>query len=129
MSDQEHQDPSLRTPAPDSGVEDVGSRALSEALGSSFFFVKIVMAVLVIIFLVSGAVKVDPGERAVVLRFGKVQGEGEARLLGPGLHFAFPPPIDEVVKIPIGQIQAATSTVGWYAVTPEQEVAGAPPQA
>lgn len=129
MSDQEHQHPAPTTPAPDSVVEDVGSRALSEALGSSFFFVKIVMAALVIIFLVSGAVKVDPGQRAMILRFGKVQGEGDARLLGPGLHFAFPPPIDEVVKIPIGQIQSATSTVGWYAVTPEQEVAGVPPPA
>jgi membrane protease subunit HflK len=42
-------------------------------------------------------------------------------LLSSGFHFAFPAPIDEVVKIPITQIQSVNSTVGWYASTPEQE--------
>ena len=110
-------------------MQDVGSRALSEALGSSFFFVKIVMVVLVVVFFTSGAVKVDPGERAVILRFGKPTGKGGAQLLEPGLHFAWPPPIDEVVKIPIGQIQSVTSDVGWYATTAEMEVAGTEPPA
>lgn len=120
--------PASKAPAPDSGVEDVSSRALAEALGSSFFFVKIVMVVLIIIFFASGAVTVGPQERAVILRFGKLQGKGQAQLLGPGLHFAFPPPIDQVVKIPIGQNQTTLSTVGWYA-TLEQEVAGSLPVA
>ena len=106
-------------PAPEISAEDSGSRALAEALGSSFFFVKIIMAVLVVVFLASGAVTVGPQERAVILHFGKPGSEGAAGLLGPGLHFAFPAPIDEVVKIPIGQIQYVTSTIGWYA-TPEQ---------
>jgi modulator of FtsH protease HflK len=109
--------------AAENDVQDVSSRALSEALSSSFFFVKIVMVILVIIFLGSGMVIVGPQERAVVLRLGKVRGQGAAQLMGPGLHFAFPPPIDEVVRIPIGEIQTTISSVGWYA-TPQQEAAG-----
>ena len=49
-------------------------------------------------------------------------GEEQRRaLLGPGAHFALPYPIDEVVKIPITEIQTVKSTVGWYLTTPEQE--------
>ena len=55
--------------------------------------------------------------------------KGEKALLGPGLHWSFPYPIDEVVKIPIKEIQKVTSTVGWYAVTPEQELSGTEPPA
>src|SRR6185436_15471344 len=65
----------------------------------------------------------------VILRFGKPIGDGAGRLLRPGLHWSFPYPIDEVVKIPIGQIQTVTSTVGWYATTPEAELAGTEPPA
>lgn len=137
MSDHHHHDthhehphphpPASKPVAKESEVQDVGSRALAEALGSSFFFVKLVMVVLVIVFFASGLVRVQPGERAVILRFGKPTGGGEAQLLEPGLHFAWPPPIDEVVKIPIGQIQSVTSDVGWYATTAEMEVAGTEP--
>ncbi len=45
-------------------------------------------------------------------------------LLGPGLHWAFPAPIDEVKKIPFTEIQTVKSTVGWYFTTPEMEAAG-----
>ncbi len=106
---------------------DAGSQALSEALGSSFAIVKVVMWVLFLVFLGSGFFKVEPDQRAIILRFGKPVGTGEKALLGPGLHFGFPPPIDEVEKISITGIQKATSTVGWYYTTPEQELAGTEP--
>src|SRR5262249_50314631 len=41
-----------------------------------------------------------------------------------GLHWAWPAPIDEVVRVPISQIQSVSSTVGWYATTPEAELSG-----
>ncbi len=94
--------------------EDTGSQALSEALRSSFTIVKVLMFVLVIVFLGSGFFKVEPQERAVILHFGKTVGEGSKALLGPGLHWSFPYPIDEVVKIKFSEIQKVTSTVGWY---------------
>ena len=87
-------------PHPPVTPEDSGSQALSDALRSSFFIIKILMLGLAVFFLCSGMFTVGPQERAIVLRFGKPVGEGEKALLGPGFHWAFPAPIDEVKKIP-----------------------------
>ncbi|HEX4264126.1 MAG TPA: protease modulator HflK [Verrucomicrobiae bacterium] len=108
---------------------DSGSQALTEALRSSFVIVRFVMVLLVLVFLSSGFFKVEPNERAIILRFGKPLGVGEKALLGPGLHWSFPYPIDEVVKVSVTGIQKVASSVGWYAVTPEQELAGTEPPA
>jgi membrane protease subunit HflK len=116
-------------PPPETPV-DAGSQALAEALRSSFAIVKFVMVLLVLVFLGSGFFTVGPQERAIVLRFGKPLGEGEKALLAPGkLHWSFPYPIDECVKVPITGIQKISSTVGWYAQTPEQALAGFEPPA
>jgi membrane protease subunit HflK len=114
------------TVAPNEGL-DAGSQALSEALRSSFGIVKVVMVVLVIVFLGSGFFTVGPQERAIILRFGRPVGTGEGALLGPGPHWSWPYPIDECVKVSITGIQKAVSTVGWYATTPDQELAGTEP--
>jgi len=105
-------------------TQDAGSQALAEALRSSFAIVKVVMVLMVLLFFGSGFFTVGPSEKAVILRFGKLVGEGQDALLGSGLHWSFPYPIDEVVKIPISENQKVTSTVGWYATTPEQELSG-----
>jgi modulator of FtsH protease HflK len=81
------------------------------------------MYVLVAVFLFSGFFTVGPQERAIILRLGKPVGEGEKALLGTGLHFALPYPIDEVVKVPITEVQHITSTVGWFYISPTEEVA------
>src|SRR5258706_4188788 len=111
------------TPTPERAQEDAGSTALSEALRSSFFVVKVVMAILVLYFLGSGIFTVPSQQKAIILRFGKPVGTGPDQLLGPGLHWSFPSPIDEVVKISIGELQEVRSTSGWYATTPEAEAA------
>lgn len=126
-SDASHPPPDVPVVNPPETPLDPGSQALADALRSSFFIVKIVMAVLLLVFLGSGFYTVGTEERALVLRFGKLVGEGESALKGPGLHLAFPYPIDEVVKVPIAQIQTVRSTTGWYAITPEQEAAGTEP--
>jgi membrane protease subunit HflK len=107
--------------------DDASSQALSDALRSSFVIVRIIMVILVVIFFFSGMVTVPPQKNAIILRFGKPVGGGEAQLLGPGLHWAFPAPIDEVVEISARQIQTVTSTIGWYAVSAEDEAAGREP--
>jgi modulator of FtsH protease HflK len=115
-----------KTPAPAPvAMEDSGSQALSEALRSSFWIVKIIMFVLVIVFIGSGIFTVPPNQKAVVLRFGKTGSATKEQLLGPGLHWSWPYPIDEKVFIPISEIQTVTSSVGWYAVNPD----GTEPQA
>jgi len=126
--DHDHDQGRRHEPAAPETPLDPGSQALAEALKSSFGIVKVVMVLLVIVFLSSGFFTVGPQERAIKLRLGRPVGEGQDALLGPGPHFAFPYPIDEVVKVPFTEVQRITSTVGWYYVTPEQEVAGIEPQ-
>jgi membrane protease subunit HflK len=109
-------------------TQDAGSQALSEALRSSFVIVRIAMVALVVIIFAAGFFTVNPGEKAVILRFGRPLGEGQKMLLSSGkLYWAYPYPIDEVVKIPISEIQKVNSTVGWYATSPEMELAGTEP--
>jgi membrane protease subunit HflK len=108
--------------------EDTGTQALSDALRSSFVIVKIIMIILVAVFLGSGVFTVPSQQHAIKLRFGKPVGAGEKMLLEPGLHWSFPYPIDDKVFIPMAQ-QTVKSSVGWYAVTPEQEAAKDEPYA
>jgi len=110
-------------------MEDSGTRALADALSSSFKIIKVLMIGLVVIFLGSGIFTVEPNEVAVVLRFGKPLGTGPDQVLQQGLHWSFPSPIDEIVKIPIGETRSIIATNSWYAVTPEQEISGQLPYA
>jgi membrane protease subunit HflK len=129
MNDSHHHEhaPKPRRDDPRS-MEDVGTQALSEALASSFKLVKVIMYLLVAVFLGSGIREVGSFERAIKLQFGKPVGTGQAAILGSGWHWAWPYPINEIVKIPIGQVQEVSSTVGWYGRTKEQEASGVEPQ-
>ena len=121
MSDaHEHHEHDSEKPAPTPMMpDDSGSQALSEALRSSFAIVQWIMAALVVVFICSGIFTVPPNQRAVVLRFGKPSSTMKEQLLGPGLHWSWPYPIDEKVFIPISEIQTVTSTAGWYALNPD----------
>jgi membrane protease subunit HflK len=116
--------PPAYTPPPPP-IEDASSQALSDALRSSFFIVKIIMVLLVLAFLGSGFFTVGPQEKAIVLRLGRPVGQGEQALLSPGFHWAFPKPIDEVERIPFTSLQTAESSVGWY-LTPDERRHGEP---
>src|SRR4030095_4340170 len=105
-------------PAPEM-PEDATSRALADALHSRFFLFKVAMGILVLFFCFSGWRQVGSQETAIRLQFGKPVGQGARALLGPGLHFAWPYPIDEVVKIPVTQIQTVSSSVGWFGINPD----------
>ena len=112
--------PQSSPPHPDTPV-DAGSQALAEALRSSFAIVKFVMFLLVVVFLGSGFFTVGPQEQAITLRFGRPLQQGDRGLLGPGLHWSFPYPIDEPVKVSISGLQQVRSTIGWYATSPAEE--------
>jgi modulator of FtsH protease HflK len=117
------QDPNMTPASSAPPPEDAGSQALSEALRSSFFIVQIIMVALVVVFLSSGFFTVGPQEKAIKLRLGKPVDGGE--LLGPGAHWAWPAPIDEVVRLHISAVTRAESSIGWY-LTPQELAAGAP---
>ncbi len=120
--------PGAPGPAPLPPAEEAGSQALSDALRSSFFIVKIIMVGLVVVFLGSGFFSVASQQKAIILRLGRPVGEGQKALLGPGFHFAFPKPIDEVVMIPFSGLQRVDSTVGWdQTVEDRLKNADAPP--
>lgn len=108
---------------------DSGSKALADALHSSFKIIQAVMVVLFIVFLFSGFFTVGPQEKAVVLQFGKPKGEGEKMLLGSGAHWSFPYPINEVIKIPITEVQEVRSRTQWFLQTAVQEAKGELPYA
>lgn len=122
MSDEPKHPHHAHEPTAPVTAEDAGSQALAEALGSSFAIVKVVMVLMVVVFFGSGFFQVGPSEKAVILRFGKPIGEGSKALLTSGLHWSLPYPIDEVVKIPITEIQKVSSNNGWYLTTPEAEL-------
>ena len=112
---------------PDAPMEDAGAKALADALSSSFKFVKAMMIILVVVFLGSGIFTVNPNEVALVLRFGKPVGSGSDQILAQGLHWSFPYPIDEIVRIPIGESRTIDATNCWYRITPDMEISGALP--
>ncbi len=63
----------------------------------------------VALIILTGVYKVDSNEVAVVLRFGKLVGTTqEEQLKAPGLHFALPYIIDEVIKVPVETVQEIT---------------------
>ncbi|UCF43694.1 MAG: hypothetical protein JSV99_01830 [Planctomycetota bacterium] len=94
---------------------DAAGKSLSEALRFSFIVLKVIMIALVIFFLASGLRTVGSDEQALVLRFGKIRGIGENRVLGPGLKLLFPYPIHEIVKIPTAKKQTLPVNSFWYA--------------
>jgi membrane protease subunit HflK len=101
---------------------DPGYDYLSGALKVSFAVLKVIMVILIILFLFSGIRTVGPGERAIVLRFGKISGVGEARLLGPGLKLLLPYPIHEIVRIPVEKKVNLAINSFWYYQKPGEEM-------
>ncbi len=107
--------------------QDTGSMALADALRSIFLVLKFVMVGVVIAFLLSGWFMVESNEVAVVMRFGKPVGAGDLALKRPGLHVAFPYPIDEIVRIPVGESHSVSSSTGWYFISAEDAALGRKP--
>lgn len=103
-------------------IEDSGTLALSHALKRSFYFVKALVGILAVGAVFSCMRQVNPGEQAVILRFGKVVAAADGTTVHPpGIVWALPYPIHEVVKIPVGESRTVRSSVGWLkGVTDEQ---------
>src|SRR6185369_5824359 len=111
------------------GSDDTSSQALSEALSSSFMLVRLLIIALLVALAFSCCFQVKQNEVAIVLRLGRPVGDTpEQRLRRPGLHWSLPYPIDEVVKIPLGESSVVRSTIAWYVQSLADEVAGAKPE-
>jgi len=121
MSDEEKQIPAVeppveKAPAPVEKVptarvevmDDARTRALTEALQSSFKVVRVIMVILAVVFLGSGITRVESGKKAIHLQFGKY-----VDTLDPGLVWAWPNPIDKIVEILVDEPTEITSDVGY----------------
>ncbi|MCH9021623.1 MAG: hypothetical protein IID32_02540 [Planctomycetes bacterium] len=104
---------------------DPAGQALADALQISFKLLKLVMIVILGIFVVSGFFKVEQNEQVLILRFGQVRGDEGQAIKTEGLHWKWPSPIDEVVRIPSSQALQILSVdeAFWYHQT-EQEKLG-----
>ena len=96
----------------------------------------ILVAIVVVLNCLSGVRIVKSGEVAVVLRFGKLVGNTyEEQVHEPGLFFAFPYIIDEVITVPVGSVKELTVTTHYtegemlnseqrgYVITGDQNIA------
>ncbi len=127
MKEQKEDNKDVRVPDTSKPVVDeldAAGRSLSEALRMSFIILKVIMIILVLAFLASGFKTVDSNEQALVLRFGKIRGVGEKRLLGPGLHLLLPYPIHEIVKIPVQTQVNLPIDSFWYYQTQSEILSG-----
>jgi len=98
--------------------------ALSDALGVSFRVLRTTMILLLVLYFFSGVFIVSQHEKAFVLVFGKIAGIGEARVLGPGIHWTFPKPIAEVVHIPAERVRTIQTESFWYEITDGERLHG-----
>ncbi|MDR0397270.1 MAG: protease modulator HflK [Oscillospiraceae bacterium] len=87
---------------------------------------RIVFAALLLALLLSGVHVVQSDEVAVTLRFGRLYGDNLSRVIMlPGIHFTFPPVIDEVIKVPVGRIRQVTVSTHYVSsLTISEDVAG-----
>lgn len=116
--------------APQPEQPDPGREALADALRLSFRLLVGVMFLLAAAYLLSGAFIVQEHERAYVLVFGRITGIGTERVKEPGLHWTWPKPIAEIVRVPAARIQNMEVNTHWYHEPPGPAmVEGQPPPA
>ncbi len=118
MHHHHHDDPAPHDPferAPDTAGE-----ALNEALRSSFKILKLIIIIVGILYLCSGAVILDQNEKAVVMRFGKLQPDEQ----GPGgFYFNLPRPFDEIIRVPVAEKRTTTVLAQYVELKEGQESA------
>ncbi len=98
---------------------DPAQQSLADALRTSFQILKLAMVVLVIAYFASGVFTVEQNKQAIILRLGGMVGD----VCNPGVHWAFPPPIDQVVEIPVKQSSTVSIASHWlYLDEDEQKI-------
>jgi len=98
-----------------------GITAVQDALGGILKMVRIAMIILIGGFCFSGVKSLEQFEKGIILRFGAVQEEIRDKA---GMMFAFPYPVDEIIKIPAKRTQTVESTTYWYKLTDEEKRTG-----
>ncbi|MHC5088317.1 MAG: SPFH domain-containing protein [Planctomycetota bacterium] len=97
---------------------DAAGQSLRRALKMSFTILKGIIAVLLVVFACSGIFQVQQDEEAILLQFGKIKGP----VIKPGIKFAFPEPINEIIRIPVQRELSIPIESFWYYETPEEKL-------
>jgi modulator of FtsH protease HflK len=102
----------LRAGAPGAASADTldpANQSLADALRIISRLLSGAMAILAVLFALSGFQSIQEGEKGVSLLFGKVTGQD----LPPGFQFSFPRPMGELIRIPTGAIQQELDHSFW----------------
>ena len=97
---------------------DAAGQSLRRALKMSFAILKVIMVVLLVLFAFSGIFQVQQDEEAILLQFGKIKGP----VLKPGIKFAWPEPINEIIRIPVQRELSIPIDSFWYFESPEEKI-------
>ena len=109
------------SPPPSESSNNHGLESVKDAIGSIFVVVKLGMVLLAIAFCFSGIKHLEQYEEGILVRFGKVHEEVKK---DPGLVFALPYPVDELIKVPAKRTQSLESTTFWYKLTDTEAKTG-----
>ncbi|MEX2672311.1 MAG: SPFH domain-containing protein [Phycisphaeraceae bacterium] len=96
---------------------DPAQQSLADALRVSFNILKVVMVLLLVAYVFSGAFWVEEQERAVRLRFGAMVGEPGQQVYEPGWHFGLPYPIEQDLRVPVSQQTINIQRAYWYEIS------------
>lgn len=92
---------------------DPANQSLADALRIISRILSVTMAVLALLFILSGFQSIQEGEKGITLLFGKVTGTD----LKPGFQFSFPRPMGELLHISTGVRQQDVDTAFWPFLT------------
>ena len=97
---------------------DEASLSISNALRTSFLALKLVLLALVVMYLGSGYFTLSPGHKAVVVQFGRIQGQGSAEgpVLSEGAHWSWPWPISQVLQENTEKTRVLPLDTFWFGV-------------
>jgi len=96
---------------------DAANQSLSDALRASFGILKGIMLVLVGLYLFSNVRGIESHEEALILRLGKLHRVVDE----PGLVWAWPYPIDEIVRLPTKKSNLVTVDSHTFRRRPQDE--------
>lgn len=92
--------------APQKNRESGGIKAFKDALKTTAILLKITMLLLLLAFVFSNIKYLEQYEKAVVLRFGSLDGAIREEA---GMQFALPYPVDQVIVVKAGRTQSVSS--------------------
>ena len=101
---------------------DPAHQSLADALRWTFRLLKGAMFVMLLLYLVSGVFTIDEQEVGMRLRFGKmISVRGQPILKPGGPYFAWPFPIEQVVRVPTDDKQISLDKQFWFELLGKRE--------